>query len=715
MIVRTKLIAPRLSQRHVARAGVVAQARSDTQARVVSIVAPAGFGKSTALAELLVDGGGFVALDAEDDEPHRFWAYVGHALHAAAGIDSRGMADALLAAHPPTLDTALATWTNALMDVAQPCVLALDDLHVVSDPAVLRDLTRFVERLPPTLQIVFAARRAPALPLARWRAAGELVELDATTLQLSTDEAVAFFGRRVDPPVSADHVRTLVSKTEGWAVGLQLAAASLCRGGDYAATVADFGGQRSDVAAYLTEQIVDAHDEATRSFLLDVSALEALTPEACAAVAGRSDAGEVVERLERDNVPLQRLGDGDRGYRLHHLLGEHLRALAKQRDPERVRACHRRAAAYAASRGDHDAAFRHTIEAGDLEAATDRMTVRAERLIRASRPSAVLRDVRRLGLGLSALPSALVLSIAYAAYLCARPTELRAALTVLHGRRAQQQVDDEVWAQVCNLRSALARASGDYAAAVALADEGLALEPATPGGLLLYRSVAELLLGRVGDASRTAAACLAVEPTAGPPTFIGVTAQSLLAQARIEQARLGEANTLCDAIRQRLVAHALGDAPMMAVVERTSARIALERGRWAEARAALQRARRAAAASGLGDLHAVVLAWLGHWALLTDDDALLDTVLAELEPATGRDAWLRGWHAALVARRDLALGRGGAARPAGDAETSEAWAMVELRRLPQAEAAALGETLLTRAREQGRLTTAVAVEVSLAE
>lgn len=705
MIVRAKLVAPPLSARYVPRSNVIRRLEAASDARLICIVAPPGYGKSSLVSRLLADGGGYVGLDPDDDDPHRFWAHVGHALATGFRIDAAPLADRLLAPGAPPLSVVLAEWANALLDTTEPGRVAIDDLHLVTQPEILEGLALLIDRLPPHCSMLVASREQPELPLARWRAAAELAEVNAADLRLDADDARRLLEARLPEPLPEPLMRALVVRTEGWAVGLQLAAAGLsARGADPRKVIDGLGLGRDDIAEYLREQVLDRLAPEERSLVLDLSVLRVLTPRACAALTGRDDAGTVLDSVARRHLPLERVDDREQAYRWHPLLAEHLRAELRSRDPARARACHRRAAELAATDGELELAYAHALQADDGDFATECLTELADALMRASRPQAVLRATARLGRGLAELSDRLLLAVTYAAYLCARAPELRAALTTLHGRRGAGALADADWAQVCNIRSALARARGEIESAVALADEGLALDPPEPQALLLYRAVGHYLLGRVTEVAEGCARCLGLHPPDAPPTFVGITAQSLLAQARIEQGRLGEAEQLCDAADRHLAAHGLQASPMAATVERTRGRIALERGQWSEADALLTRACERASASGLADLHAVACAWRAHWARLTGDEPCRDAMLAAMEPATGRDAWLRRWHAALVALSQ----RRGTTLPPPELPDEEG-ALVELIELPPSEALIRARAWRDRFAEDDRRTAELSV------
>lgn len=721
MIERSKLRAPRVPPRLVARPRLVQRIRDAREHRLVLVVAPAGFGKSTLLAELAHDDSNdvalaYVSLDADDDEPSRLWALLGLALASICdGIDE-DLAHALLEPDAPPVDAAVHAWTEALLDATSPACLVLDDVHVLRSEAVHASLVRFVERLPPTLQLVVATRAEPPWPLARWRVADDVTELGADALRFVDEEAMAFLTARLGDRMAPSDMVSLTRAADGWAAGLQLAAASL-RGSAAPGHVADaFDGRHRHVADYLASEILGRLAPDMRDFIQRASVLETLTATACAAVTADPEPARRLEALERDGLPLGALDSLRHAWRLHPLLRDHLRESMRTADPERFAETHRRAARYFEPL-DPDVAFRHALASGDRSWAERLLATQAARAIERSRPLALLRDVRRLGCGLAELATPLLMAVAWAAFLTGRTTELRAALTTLQGRRAKGELGDETWAQVCNLRSGLARGRCELEEAVEHANEGLAIAPpgeALAAGLLLYRAVGEYGLLRFEAAAESCATCLECFPVDAPPAFVELTAASLLAQVRLEQGRLGEATRLESIARARCDVNAMSRAPMMATVARTDGRIALMRGDWQEAHARFEEARQLATAGGLTELGAVIESFRAELAWLTGARATMDEALGELSRVAGRDRWVRKNQEGLLARRDLDEGRANAVAPLDPMAVGHAdLGPIELRRLAlrREESAALDLTaqLLQRAHSAG----ATSMEVGL--
>jgi LuxR family maltose regulon positive regulatory protein len=350
-------------------------------ARLVVVVAPAGFGKTSVLAEWLADSDGgqaaWLSLDDRDSDATQFWRYALTALERAhPGVASEALA--LLDAAPPSLETVLATLANALESRGAEVALVLDDYHVIESAAVHESVTFLVESLPPAARLVIASRIDPPLPLARWRARGELVELRADQLRFTPGESSVYLTETMGLELAAADAETLADRTEGWIAALQLAALSLEGRDQPSAFIADFAGDDRYIVDYLVEEVLRRQPDAVRAFLVQTSVLGRLSGDLCDAVTGVTGSAAMLEHLERANLFLVPL-DAHRGwYRYHHLFAEMLRArlLAEARDS--IPALHRRASDWFAEHGHLPDAVDHAIEAGAFD--------RAAQLIKAAMP-----------------------------------------------------------------------------------------------------------------------------------------------------------------------------------------------------------------------------------------------------------------------------------------------------------------------------------------
>ena len=369
VLLATKLHVPRLQPGFVARPRLVHALGEGLVRRLILVGAPAGSGKTALLAGWARSGDRSVAwlsLDAGDNDPARFWR------HAVAALDRArpGIAEQVGALLGPPAPASFEGLVTALInELAAPpgqdeLLLVLDDYHLIDAQQVHEPLAFLLEHLPPSVHLVLASRADPPLPLARLRAAGQLVELRAGDLRFTAEEAAALLRETVGDALPTAAVVALAARTEGWAAGLQLAGLSLRGRPDVAGFVAAFNGTYRYVLDYLTDEVLEGQTGQVREFLLETSVLERLSGGLCDAVTGRADSQVMLERVERANLFLVPLDEVRGWWRYHQLFADLLRARLQQQ-PERIAVVHRNAAAWLEEHGLADDAIRHALAAGD--------------------------------------------------------------------------------------------------------------------------------------------------------------------------------------------------------------------------------------------------------------------------------------------------------------------------------------------------------------
>src|SRR5215469_1236055 len=385
-LLATKLHLPRPRPGFVPRPRLV-EALSQGLARGrVLVCAPAGFGKTTLLADWARGDGrpvAWLSVDAGDNDPARFWR------HAVAALDRvrPGIAEQvgpLLGPPPPRSFEGLVTALInefAAQTGADDALLVLDDYHQVSSEAVHASVAFLLEYLPPGLHLVLASRADPPLPLARQRGRGQLAELRAAELRFTDQEAAALLGETAGPGLPEATVAALVARTEGWAAGLQLAGLSLRGQPDAAGFVAAFTGSHRFVLDYLTDEVLERQDGQVREFLLDASVLDRLSGELFDAVTSSAGSQAMLEQVERAGLFLVPLDEVRGWWRYHHLFADLLRARLQAEQPGRVSGLHRAAAAWFDEHGLADDAVRHALAAGDAGWAARLVERHVERLL----------------------------------------------------------------------------------------------------------------------------------------------------------------------------------------------------------------------------------------------------------------------------------------------------------------------------------------------
>ena len=369
VVIATKLFRPNPRHQTVERTRLHDLLRQGCTLPLTLVVAPAGWGKSTLVADWLMHdqvAAGWVSLDGGDDDPKRFWRY----LLLAAGRAAPGAGGAALrrldAAGSDVLRDVLPTFVNEMTSSDAPLVLVLDDYHLVTSAQVHESVSTLLDRCPPQLHLVLITRADPPLPLSRLRVRGELAELRAEHLKFSLDEAREFFGGRLGTQLSEQDVNRLVARTEGWAAGLQLAALRLKDRADPSSFIERFTGADWHIVNYLGEEVLTSQPHRVRDFLLLTSVLNRLCAPLCNALTGGDDAAELISEVNRANLFLIPLDDERRWFRYHHLFGGLLRHELTRTAPDKPAALHQRAARWYADNGDAAEAIGHAIAAADL-------------------------------------------------------------------------------------------------------------------------------------------------------------------------------------------------------------------------------------------------------------------------------------------------------------------------------------------------------------
>ena len=553
---------PRLSQR-MDRA---------VASKLTLVSAPAGFGKTTMLAEWLVAeppgltserSVAWLSLDQGDNALASFWGYVIAALRRVAPEVGATTLSLLQSPEPLPIQTVLTTLINDLGDLANDLVLVLDDFHLVDGRDVQDGMAFLLEHLPPQIHVVVAGRADPALPLARMRGQGELVEIRAADLRFTPDEAATYLNGVMGLALTARDVAALEGRTEGWIAALQLAALSMQGRDDVAGFIAGFAGDDRYIVDYLAEEVLQRQPEGVHHFLLQTSILDRLCGPLCDAVTGQEGGKAHLAALERGNLFLVPLDDRRRWFRYHHLFADVLQAHLLEEAPEDLPELHRRASAWYEQNNEPSEAIRHAIAGRDFDRAAD--------LVESMTPSMRRdRQVATLRRWLEALPDGLVrgrpvLSVGYAGAMLLdgevegvedRLRDAERALKSTTGIRRGPQVpagevtfaDGEELRRLPAIielyRAGLAQARGDVLDTVRHARSALELSPqedhlvrASAAGLLGLASWAS---GDLANAHRAYAECMTGLQQVGYASD-ALGCAIALADIRVAQGRLGEA------------------------------------------------------------------------------------------------------------------------------------------------------------------------------
>jgi LuxR family maltose regulon positive regulatory protein len=350
-VLRTKLTPPRAQPRGLERAQLVARLNAElAPGRVGLVVAPAGWGKSGLLGSWLAQHPArprcaWFSADGADNDPGRFWTYVLAALTSAAQGFGEVPGRLLSAPGTTTLGDVVPALLNELAAQTEPIILIVDDYQSITHGDIQEGVALLVERMPPALCLVIAGRSQPtALPIARWRGRGRLVELTATDLALTPAETAELLARELPTSPSAEDAARLHERTEGWIAGLHLAALSLRRRPDPHDGIADITGDNRDIGDYLAAEVLAQLPSEVRRFLRRTAVLERLSAPLCNATLARADSAALLARIEHEQLFLIPLDEHRQWYRYHHLFADVLRRDLEQTEPALTPDLRRRAA-----------------------------------------------------------------------------------------------------------------------------------------------------------------------------------------------------------------------------------------------------------------------------------------------------------------------------------------------------------------------------------
>lgn len=557
----TKLHLPYPRSPLVARPHLVERLHQGVQRPLTLLSAPAGFGKTTLLAQWLSHCRlpiAWLSLEPEDNDPTRFLSYLVAALQTLVPQMGTTVLALLNTPQPLPPEAVMARLVNDLEEHGDMnLVLVLDDYHVITEASLQRAMIFLLDHLPLSLHLIVATRTDPPWPLARRRASGRLSEVRALDLRFARHEICSFLQVVMGMDLPTEAMTILEDRTEGWIAGLQLAALSLQGRTDIAHFLADFAGTHRFVLDYLSEEVLNRQSPSVQMFLLSTSLLDRLSGPLCDAVIEQEESQEMLEMLEKANLFVVALDEVRGWYRYHHLFAEVLRSHLRQQSPTMIPVLHRRASMWCEHHGLPLEAVHHALAIPDEE--------RAIRLIEPIVIPFAFRGQRSTVLGwLNALPEAVVrahpLLCVYYSSLLLLTNQFDAAQVRL--REAEVGSEKDIPAEQAQLiqgyiltnRSTIAFFSGDLSRAIPLAQQALDLLPETEDlarSGVLTNAAPEYLI--TGDVTHTTEQALlekvAVVRTLHNP-FATVSSIALLARLQMLQGRLSQAAATYDQIMQ---------------------------------------------------------------------------------------------------------------------------------------------------------------------
>jgi LuxR family maltose regulon positive regulatory protein len=623
--IETKLHAPGVRPEWVERPALIG-CLAQTTTSLVLVDAPAGFGKTTVVAQWLHGDPesrafAWLSLDHGDDDPARLWWYVVSALRRACpGIGLDDIATELRKRTPDVIDQTLPVLANQLATFSKPVVLVLDDYHVIKERAIHEQVAFLLPHLPPNAQVVLITRADPPLPLARMRAEGEMMELRARDLRFTQPEAAQLLRAVCAVQLDESDLGDLMERTEGWPAGVYLAALSLRGHPSPRDFVRQFSGDNRFIVDFLAEEVLSRQSAEVQRFLARTSVLTRFCAPLCQAVTGCGDPAEMIDRLERENLFLVPLDDTRRWYRYHHLFAHVLRSRLAGTEPDVVVSLHERASAWHEQTGTAEEAISHALAAGDVARSVD-LVARHWRTLLDSGGTAMVRGWMR------SLSDEAIAGIPLAAHVAAWTAALSGDReAVFRWLPVMEAADDEgpLPDGMRSLKSsaALLRGVNGFEGLKVMRDSAALAAELEDDATSPWHALAASALGfsryLSGDIAAAAAALEdAVQSDASIPV-VRMVALSLLAQVAVRQGRLAKARELAEAARAIADASDACHAPQGALAYTAMGAVYAALGRPEAAKEELEQA--------LESRHRVfgISPWPTFEAMLTQARVLLD-------------------------------------------------------------------------------------------
>jgi LuxR family maltose regulon positive regulatory protein len=596
-LVTSKLRRPVMRPGTVRRSSLIERLARGDPRPIVSVVGPAGYGKTTFLSQWAERNGqsfAWVSVDEPDNDPKVLLTYVAEALDAVQPIDGR-VFDALASPGSSVPGSVVPRLGAAFASMTSPVVLMLDDVHALHNRECRAALSVLADHVPASSRLVLAGRAEPPLRVARLRAEGRILEIGPGDQSLTRAEAASLL-RAAEVTVGEDEVAELHRRTEGWPAGLYLAALYLREGGPLASAAVSFGGDDRLVSEYMESEFLERISRRQRVFLTRTAVLERMSGPLCEAVTELSGSAATLADLARSNlllVPLDRRGEW---FRYHHLFRDMLLAELERLEPGLIPVLRCRAASWCLANDLPEEALEYSMAAGDVDTAAGlmgKLVIPAHRQGRVPTIQRWFRWLEDQG-GIEGHPMAAVLAALFFA-LTGRPVEAERWADAVdrweYGDPARpDDPSTEAWAAV--MRAFLCRCGAEQMRADA--DEAVcrfAVQSFVTPAPAFLQGIARVLCGDLdgGDASLEDGISIGGKVGAHEDVALALCERSLLAMARGDW---GRAEVLAGQARSVLRRAGIEESYATPLVCAVQARAAMHRGDVPAARQQLVSAQR---------------------------------------------------------------------------------------------------------------------------
>lgn len=380
-LLTTKLNPPPLGPDLIQRPQLIERLNKGINGKLTMLSAPAGFGKTTAVIQWLLQidrAYAWVSLDNGDNDSNRFLTYFISALQNINQNFGKGIQTALQMPQAPPAAAVIAELINDIAAYNNPFILVLDDYHQIDNQQIHDLIAYFIEHQPENILLVISTRYDLPISVSKLRSQRQLTELRSADLRFTLEETSDFLNGTMALELPPESIKALENRTEGWAATLQLLALSLQAREDKLSFVNTFSGDHTYIVDYLVDEIMTSQSEQIQSFLVQTSVLDMFCVSLADAVLEISDSQDLIEQIAQVNLLLIPLDDERRWYRYHHLFVDYLRQGLTDLQPQRIPQLHLRAAAWYQENGYVEEAIKHGMQAEAYDFVIDLIEDNAE-------------------------------------------------------------------------------------------------------------------------------------------------------------------------------------------------------------------------------------------------------------------------------------------------------------------------------------------------
>ena len=372
-LLHTKFYLPKAHEHLVHRPRLTHLLEDDVQGRIVLISAPAGYGKTSLLADWVQEFKhpiAWLTVDENDNDPARFMEYFIHSFFDRGFTHLQQLLNEKKELLTGDLRQNLDILLNCLLSSSEDTTIVMDDYHHIHSNTINELINYFVENLPENAHLVISTRADPLLFLPNWRVKGFLSEIRRADLCFTMKESIEFYDTNLGSIFTRKNMRALTNKTEGWIAGMQLAVSAIKTLNDEYSIdlfIESFKGTNRYILDYLLEEALKNQPEDVRNFLLYTSLLDHFCASLCDQVLHQSNSQEMLDFLDRNNLFIIPLDDQRIWFRYHNLFADLLQSQLTKVDSKTIKTIHKQASSWFEKNKDFNTAIEHSFLAGDTE------------------------------------------------------------------------------------------------------------------------------------------------------------------------------------------------------------------------------------------------------------------------------------------------------------------------------------------------------------